>query len=182
MKKLIGLILFSLSLTISAAMVDGINFPDSVKVEGKELHLNGVGIRKATFLKVKVYYGGLYLEQKAKDPGVFLNTPAPKQIVMHFVRDVDAKKLREAFNEGMEAANINHTNFKAQMEKFNSFVDDVVKNDEFVISFLSDGVLFSSTKRKTNEKVAGADFSRALLSIWFNNARDEGLRSGLLGL
>lgn len=182
MTKFLSFLLLALSLNLSAATLDGITFSDTTKVDGKDLVLNGVGIRKATFLKVKVYYGGLYLEQKTKDPNAFLNTPAPKQIVMHFVRDVEAPKLTDAFNEGMEAANKNHATFKPQMDKLNSLVHDVVKNDQFIITFFNDGVLFTTTKKKTADKIMGADFSRALLSIWFNNARDEGLRSGLLGL
>lgn len=181
MVKLIGYFLFVFSLNLSAATLDNITFADNVKVEDKELVLNGIGIRKATFLKIKVYYGGLYLEQKIKDPNAFLATPAPKQIIMQFVREVEAKKLRDAFVEGMEAANKNHASFKAQMDKFNSYVTDVVKGDRFVITFLNDGVLFSA-KDKPSEKISGAEFSRALLSIWFINARDEGLRLGLLGL
>jgi len=181
MAKLIGYFLITLCFNLSAATLDGVTLADKVKVEGKELLLNGIGIRKATFLKIKVYYGGLYLEQKAKDPNAFLATSAPKQIVMQFVRDVEAKKLTDAFTEGMEAANNNHASFKAQMDKFNSSISDVVKGDQFVITFLNDGVLLS-VKGKVAEKIAGAEFSRALLSIWFINARDEGLRAGLLGL
>jgi hypothetical protein len=181
MKKLLYLFLVTLSLQLTAATLDSVTLPDSVKVEGKDLVLNGIGIRKATFLKVKVYYGGLYLEQKTKDPSAFLATPGPKQIIMHFVRDVDAKKLRDAFSEGMEAANKNHASFKTQMDKFNSYIVDVVKGDEFIIGFLADGVLFSA-KGKASEKILGADFSHALLNIWFTNARDTGLRAGLLGL
>jgi hypothetical protein len=182
MKKLIGFLLLTIGLnfSVSAAALDGINFADKVNVEGKELTLNGIGIRKATILKIKVYYGALYLESKTKDPSAFLNTATPKEIVMHFVRDVDAKKLRDAFVEGMEAANSNHETFKAPMAKFNSFVTDVVKNDLFVINFLTDGVVITA-KGKASEKIGNADFSRALLNIWFTNPRDEQLKSGLLG-
>jgi hypothetical protein len=180
MKKFFGFISLFFSLSLTAATLDGINFSDKVKVEGKELVLNGIGIRKATILKIKVYYGGLYLESKAKEPAAFLNTNSPKQIIMHFVREVDAKKLRDAFNEGMEAANSNYAAFKTQMDKFNSFIPDVVKNDLIAVTFLEDGVLVSA-KGKTSEKIGNSEFSRALLNIWFTNARDENLKSGLLG-
>jgi hypothetical protein len=181
MRKIIGLILFAISFNLTAATLDSVTFAEKVNVEGKELILNGIGIRKATFLKIKVYYGGLYLEQKTKDPAIFLATTAPKQIVMHFVRDVDAKKLRDAFTEGMEAANKNHASFKAPMDKFNSNIVDVVKNDLIIITFTNDGVSLN-IKGKQAEKIAGAEFSHALLNIWFTNPRDENLRNGLLGL
>jgi hypothetical protein len=181
MKTLIAFLITLVSLNVFSAELDGIKFDDKIKVDNKELVLNGIGIRKATILKIKVYYGALYLEAKSKDPSAFIATTSPKQITMHFVRDVDAKKLRDAFNEGMEAANKNHATYQQQMERFNSFVPDVVKNDLILVTFLSDGVVISA-KGKMSEKIGNGDFSRALLNIWFTNPRDENLKSGLLGL
>jgi hypothetical protein len=180
MAKIIGLILMVLSLTLNAATLDSITFADKVNVEGKDLILNGIGIRKATFLKIKVYYGALYLEQKTNDAAVFLSTAAPKQIVMHFVRDVGAKKLQDGFNEGMEASNKNHESFKAQMAKFNASIVDVIKDDLIIITFTNDGVLLN-VKGKQSEKIVNAEFSKALLRIWFIEPRDENLRNGLIG-
>ena len=181
MSKLLGSIfLLAFCLNLSAATLNNIAFDDKVSVEGKELVLNGIGIRKATILRIKVYYGALYLNVKSKDPSIFLASPAPKQIIMHFVHAVDAKKLRNAFTEGMEAANKNHVTFKLQMDKFNSYITDVAKDDLIVITFTIDSVLLS-VKGKPVEKIMGSDFSHALLSIWFINPRDEGLRDGLLG-
>ena len=181
MRKIIGLILLALSFNLAAATLDSVAFEDKVNVEGKDLVLNGIGIRKATFLKIKVYYGALYLEQKTKDQNSFLPTTAPKHIIMHFVREVEAKKLRDAFVEGMEAANKNHVALKTQLEKFNSFIDNVVKDDLIKITFTEEGVTLN-VKSKPAEKIAGKEFSHALLNIWFTNPRDENLRTGLLGL
>ncbi len=181
MKRLICSLILTLSVNLSAATLDGITFADKANIEGKELVLNGIGIRKATFLKIKVYYGALYLAAKNKEAASILASPSPKQIVMHFVREVDAKKLQDAFLEGMEAANKNPEALKASMDKFNANVPDVVKNDIMTITFLSDGVVMN-VKGKTLEKISGAEFSKALLNIWFTNARDENLRNGLLGL
>ncbi len=174
------LIFFILTFNASATTFDGVVFSDTVKVDGKDLVLNGIGIRKATFLKIKVYYGGLYLEKKTKDPSLFLNSTSPKQIIMQFVREVDAKKLRDGFIEGMEAANKNHDSLKSSLDKFNAQLTDVVKNDVITITFHTDGVVVN-VKGKISEKIMGADFSKALLNIWFTNPRDENLKLGLLG-
>jgi hypothetical protein len=175
-------LLFSLLSTQAySAEKDGISFLDKVSVDGKELVLNGIGIRKATIFKVKVYYGGLYLDQKTKDSAVFLNSAFPKQIIMNFVHDVEAKKLRNGFNEGLEAANKNYQQFSVSMEKFNSSLEDVAKGDKIIITFLQDGILVN-VKGKIKEKIVGSDFSKALLNIWFINPGDPGLRDGLLSL
>lgn len=181
MKRLISFILLGITLNLSATTLDGISFADKINVAGTDLVLNGIGIRKATFLNIKVYYGALYLDTKTKEPSSFLTSASPKQVIMHFVREVEAKKLKVAFSEGMEAANKNSETFKLQLEKFNSHIVDVVKGDLFVITFLNDGVILD-IKGQAKEKITGGDFSRALLNIWFTNPRDKDLKSGLLGL
>ena len=54
MKKLV-LFVFLLSLNLGAAEFAGVTIPDTKKVHGKDLVLNGIGMRRATFLNVKVY-------------------------------------------------------------------------------------------------------------------------------
>ena len=184
MKKILSvfLILDCISTLALAATLNGITLADKATVDGKELVLNGIGIRKATIFKVKVYYGGLYLEQKSKDAQSFLNTNGPKQITMHFVHDVDAKKIRSTFEEAFEAANKdNFAKLKSHLEKFNSNLPDLVSGDDMIITFTSTGVTLTA-KGKSFEKVPDGEFSHALLNIWFINPLDEGLKSGLLGL
>jgi hypothetical protein len=164
-----------------AALKDGIFFSDKVTVDGKDLVLNGIGIRRATIFKFKVYYGGLYIEHKSNDPASFLNSKSPKQIVMNFVRDVDSKKLKTGFSDGLEAANKNYHSFTLQMDKFNSSIEDLVKGDKIIITFLQDGLQLN-VKGKLKEKIIGGDFSQAVFNIWFINPGDSGLRDGLLSL
>jgi hypothetical protein len=180
MKNFIALFLFVISFNLLAAELEGIQFADKVKLDNKDLVLNGIGIRKATFLKIKVYYGALYLENKTKDPQTFLSSNSPKQIVMHFVREVDAKKIKETFSEGLEAANKNTASVKAQMDAFTAQLQDMNKGDILVINFSADGVT-PVIKGKVGTKVASAEFSHALLNIWFVNPKDENLKNGLLG-
>src|SRR5215475_436626 len=79
-------------------------FPGSVKSGDAVLQLNGLGIWKATLLAVKVYVAGLYVPQKLNDAGQILGTNGPWQLVLRFVRNVDASDIRDAFKEGFENA------------------------------------------------------------------------------
>ena len=45
----------------------GVSLPEKATVEGRTLILNGMGLRKATWLRVKVSVAGLYLEEKSLD-------------------------------------------------------------------------------------------------------------------
>jgi hypothetical protein len=164
-----------------ATTVDSINFEDKVNVAGKDLVINGVGIRKATFLKIKVYYGALYLTQKANNSSAFLGTADPKQIVMHFVRDVDAKDLKKTYKEAFEGAN--KETYKSMLptfEAFNTNFTDVKKGEVMTFTFLPDGVVLTIVG-KIFPKAGDANFSRAILNMWFINPLDEGLTKGLLG-
>jgi len=62
LRKISVILLFSLFVSITqAADLDGVTLPDTMQLDGSELVLNGMGTRKATMFKVKVYVMGLYL-------------------------------------------------------------------------------------------------------------------------
>ena len=86
--------------TASAAELAGITMPESMSIGEKTLVLNGLGLREATFLKFDVFVGGLYLEQKTHDPDEVIQSQQTKQLLMHFVRNVDAEDLRKAWTKG----------------------------------------------------------------------------------
>src|ERR1700731_174177 len=71
-----------------------ISFPGHVQVNGNELKLNGLGVRKATFLKVNVYVAALYVVQPQRDPKPLIESDTPQQLVLHFVRNVGVEDLR----------------------------------------------------------------------------------------
>ena len=56
-----------ISLNLYSATQNKVTMPDTISIKGADLVLNGLGTRKATWLRVKVYVGGLYLEKKSKD-------------------------------------------------------------------------------------------------------------------
>jgi hypothetical protein len=74
------------------------NFTQELKVDDKKLSLLGVGTRKATIFKVKVYDAALYVEDKAK---VDASDDTVKVVRMEFLRDVGADDVRKAWEEGL---------------------------------------------------------------------------------
>lgn len=174
-------ILFLLSLNLQAATLNKVTMPDTISAKGKELVLNGLGTRKATWLRVKVYIGGLFLEKKSKDSNQILNSKGVKYLRMHFVRDVKKEKLVNGWNDAFKAAVKDLPRIQTRINELNALMGDVKKNQEIVLTFTDQGVDvdFANLKRGT---IKGGDFSKDLLSVWFINATDEGLRDGLLGL
>lgn len=160
----------------------GVKVADTFNLEGKDLVLNGVGIRRATFLNIKVYVGGLYLQKKSKDVQEVLQMPMPKYISMQFVRDVEKESLTDAWTEGFEAAvpEAKRKDMTEYLKTFNEHMGNIEKGQAILVSFLEKGVIVSFNGKKS-PIIGNADFSKALFSIWFVNARDEELRDELLG-
>ena len=75
-----------------AAELAGVTLPDTRVVDGKPLLLNGIGLRTYSFLGIKIYVAGLYLPQRSDSAEAILNSPEPKLLEIHFLRDVDAEK------------------------------------------------------------------------------------------
>ncbi len=177
---ILSLFIFS-SLSFAAKKAD-VELPDTMNLEGKELLLNGIGIRRATIFNVKVYVGGLYVLKKSQDPKVIIEQENPKHITMTFVRDVDADDLQDGWLEGFKAA-VSEAERKSLMEAFNKFnatMKDIEEGESILINFLDKGVQVS-VKGQKHPFIGNKTFSKALLSIWFLNARDERLRDELLG-
>ena len=86
LRRLLGipclLLLSALSLasTSIAATVADVTVADEATVGGQKLVLNGVGVREATMLKVKVYVMGLYLPEKSQDAEAIIASDGNKRI------------------------------------------------------------------------------------------------------
>ena len=187
MRRAAIVVAFSLGLALSnaarGASCNTVNFPDSVKLGNADLVLNGLGIREATIFDVKVYVAGLYLPQKATDPGQILGADRPWRLELRFVRDVGASDIRNAWQEGFEksasdkiAALQSRINaLKAAMTEFKVGQSLVFSNDP------ATGVTVD-VNGAVGPPLAGADFATALLAIWLGaKPPNAELKSGLLG-
>ena len=161
----------------------GVTAPDSAKVSGADLALNGMGIRKATMLKVKVYVASLYLPEKSNDAAHILGADPPWQLVLNFVHDVDASDMHDAFDEGFKkAAGSKLAALNERIETLKAAMVDFKKGH--ALTFTNDpakGVAVD-VNGAGGPEIQGADFSIALLSIWIGaEPPNEDLKAGLLG-
>ena len=160
------------------------SFSDSVKAGGADLLLNGLGIRKATFLAVKVYVAGLYLPKKSGDAGKIIGANQPWQLVLRFVHDVDASDMRDAFEEGFKKnAGDKLAALHPHIEALNARLVDDFKVGQY-LSFTNDAAkgVTVDVNGAGGAAIVGADFASALLSIWIGHEPPNGdLKSGLLG-
>lgn len=102
----------------------GLEFQDSVSAGGAEPVLNGLGLRKATFLNVKVNVAGLCLPQKSSDAGQILGSGQDWRLALSFLRDVDAADMQEAFAEGFEGTGADLAPLQARIDAFEGMLVD----------------------------------------------------------
>ena len=105
LRSLAGAALLALvAAPLTAAECIGVSLPDRLEVPGQQpLALTGMGVRKATLFKVKVYAAGLYLAEQSSNARAIIDQDRARHLTLHFVRDVDADDIREAWQEGFAA-------------------------------------------------------------------------------
>jgi len=172
-----------LAVTLSAAgELAGISMPDTITVEGKELVLNGMGLREKMW--IDVYVAGLYLEGPSDDAQKILDSDQAKYIRMHFLyKKVTAKKLVGAWNDGLKNnAGSQMDELKSGLEELNSWMADVVKGDEMVFSSIPGKGLGVEVKGEQMGVIEDEAFSKAFWTIFIGEKPPtDKLKQGLLG-
>lgn len=166
-----------------AASRAGVSLPDTQEVGGKTLVLNGLGIRQATVLNFNVYVAGLYLEKKTGDAKAIIDSDAPKQILMHFIRDVSADDIREAYDEGFEKnAGGKLGAIEARVKKLNGWMADMKKGDRMSITYVPGKGTTVNIRGKDQGTIEGADFAKVMFAIFFGSEPpNSDLKEGMLG-
>ena len=166
----------------SAAEISGVKLPDQVTVQGKTLKLNGLGLRQATFLKFNAYAGGLYLENLMHDAEAIANSEQAKSIEIVFMRDVSAKQMADAFQEGFDKNCIaGCAELKPNIPKLQGLLKDMKKGEALAFHFLNDGVEVIIRGQKAG-KVGDKAFSHQLIRVWIGkNPPNPELKEGLVG-
>lgn len=166
-----------------ASKKEGVTMADQANVAGKTLVLNGMGVREATVFNVNVYVAGLYLEQKSSDPSAILGSAGAKQLVMHFVRDVERADLVDAFDSGFEkTAGRAAKALAPRVAQLNGWMTDMKVGDRMVLTEVPGAGIEVTIRGKKVGTIPGADFARAFWAIFIGpEPPNAGLKSGLLG-
>ena len=170
------------SATVFAAEISGVKLPDQVTMGGTSLKLNGAGLRQATILKINAYAAGLYLETPGHDGDAIANSDQLKSIEMVFMRDVSAKQMADAFQEGFDKNCVaGCAELKPNIGKLQGLLKDMKKGETMAYHFLADGVEVMIRGQKVG-KVGDKAFSHQLIRVWIGKTPPNAeLKEGLLG-
>ena len=165
--------------------VEGVKVAETATVEGRNLKLNGAGVRvkNILFVGVNVYVAGLYLETPSNDPDKIISSDGIRRVSMTMLRDLDRKSMVDAVREGFEK------NSKAEMPKLKERLDrflgemknDFKKGDSFVINYVpGKGTFIAGGGERI--VIEGKDFADALFSLWLGrHPVDDNLKRAMLG-
>ena len=182
---LFALSMLAASLTVDAAEVSGVKIDDKTSLGGKELVLNGAGLR--TRLIIKVYVAALYLPQKASTAQAALAKDEPRRMAMLLQRDVNYEQLLEAMRAGLAENNSQSEldAIKPQVDQFVKIFASVgeVKNGQVIwIDYTPEEGTQVLVDGKSKGAIVGQAFNRALMRVWLgDNPVQESLKKALLG-
>ena len=188
MRRSLPVVLVSVIMALSVGAVSGkecqgVNFPEQTQVQASPLTLNGLGLRQAMMLKVNVYVAALYVAQQSTDANAILASNTPKQLVLHFVRDVDGADLKKAWEEGFaNNAKAQLPALKERIEQLKGWMVHMQSGQQLTFTHKPGAGIEVNVHGKVQGTVEGDDFARAFLSIWLGpQPPNPGLKAGLLG-
>ncbi|MDQ2979702.1 MAG: chalcone isomerase family protein [Acidobacteriota bacterium] len=176
-----GLLLLGLAAVASAGVVAGVTMTETMGVEGKNLKLNGMGLR--TKVVFKVYVAGLYLETPSKDAAAIISTDQVKSIRLSIMRSLKGSQVSEAIEEGFEKnSKAQMPALKARLDKLASMLPNVEKGDDILLTYAPGKGTVVTVKGAEKGVIEGKDFADALFSVWLGaHPVQEDLKKALLG-
>jgi Chalcone isomerase-like len=166
-----------------AAEVGGVKLPDKMTVDGKDLVLNGAGIR--TRLMFKVYVGSLYLPAKA-DTLAGVLAAEPRRVQLNLLRDLSADDLAGALADGIRDTSTAEqvAAVKTQIDQLLSIMKSIgqVKTGDVVTMDFAGGQTRVGHAGQAKGSIEGEAFNAALMRIWLADKPVQAdLKKAMLG-
>jgi len=184
MRYLVSLSAFLWAVSGLAMQLHGVEMIDQLQLGEHKLQLNGMGLREATIFNFPVYVSGLYLEKPSHNPSEILKSDQMKRVQLHFVRDVDAKDIRHAWDDAFRKnSGGDLESLRAPLEKLQALVSDMKKGEAIGINIYPERVDISKNARRIGSVEVSRRFGEVLLASWLGpEPPNEELKVGMLGL
>lgn len=186
-KTLLSVAVMAAALGNAAASVDvaGVKYEDSVQVAGKELALNGAGVRTKFF--IKAYTAGLYLQSKEPTADGVMKAAGPRRMRLVMLRDTSSDTFGTAFMDGLNSnvSKEDKTKIVAQISKFGETfaqIDTLKKGDTLDTDWIPGvGSQTYLNGKKIGEALPDIVFYNSVLRIWLGDKPvDTSLKTKLL--
>lgn len=172
-----------LILPADATVIEGVDVPDYVVVDGKKIPLYRTALRKA--MGFKIYLSAFYLEQKPASVQAVIDGENPSLLRMHYAyMSIPYKLFTDGIKDYFQKAlgsdyGGQEIGFKQYLAAYNR---PIVKGDIVEVSFAKSRGIAFVLSGKTNAIIPGIGFKKALHSAWFGEkSPDPTFRKDLLG-
>jgi long-chain acyl-CoA synthetase len=161
------MLLATFGISVMAAEIAGVKLEDKATVAGKELVLNGAGLRTRAIFKV--YAAGLYVPAKTTDVATVLGAPA-RRVQLTLLRTLSADQLVEALNDGLKENNSEAelAAIKPQVAELASIMrsfKEAREKDVITLDY-ADGTTRIGLNGDAKGTIQGDAFNKALLKVW----------------
>ncbi len=165
-----GLTLFAIVLSVCcvahAAVLDGIQLPETLEADGRTLQLNGYGLRTYSLLGIHIYVAALYLEHPSTDAEVIIRSPETKLLVVRFERNISADASRKAWREGLENNCVAPCRLDADdLERFLAEMPAMHDGDNYTLLFTSHGAIITVSGQQIGV-ISRPEFAAAMLATF----------------
>ena len=168
-----------------AAEVSGIKYADSLKVGGKDLQLNGLGVRNK--MMFKVYATGLYLQDKKSTVEEVFAAEGPRRLRLVLMRDVSSESFGESFMSGINnnSEGKDKTRIVSQLGTFGEMfagIPGLKKGDVLDLDYIpGTGTVCTLNGKQVGEPIPDLAVYNAIMRIWLGNKpADASLKPKLL--
>lgn len=159
----------------------GVNMPESVEVQGIQLQLNGMGLRKKWVFKV--YVAGLYLESPSRDAATIIQSKQIKRIEIQMLRDLSNARVTNGIERGFKKnAEDKLPALREKLDRLYAHVSDFRRGQKLTVTYVpGKGTMVRNSDGK-EILIEGRDFAEAMFSVWLGKSPvDRSLKRGLLG-
>jgi hypothetical protein len=167
----------------AGATIAGVSLPGRIELEKQSLVLNGAALRRIAL--IKIYVAGLYLPQKQNQPDAILSSDEPRSLVMHFLKDVDAKRLCEGWDSSLSENTPDPSpELMQQFEILCGWMESAKDNERLAFRYVPGQGTTVEIHGKVKGPMAGKEFADALFRTWLGPRAlpGEEFKQALLGI
>jgi hypothetical protein len=166
---------------VQAREVSGVTMPEAAWVEGRDLRLNGMGVRREKVL-FKAYVIAFYLEAPTTEARIAIHTDEARRVVITMLRDVGREVFAQAIESGvMRNSGPAIATLRVRLDLLEQAVPDLRKGDVLDLTWVPGaGTLVRGQGRALT--ISGKDFADALFAVWLGpKPVEDALKRALLG-
>ena len=156
-----------------AREIEGVEFPERIEVGDTPLNLNAVGLLRYMYV-FKAYVAGLYLGPDVRPSQILDDTP--KRLAITYFYPIAREDFVSSTAEAIRK-NVGNAGFEALAESiasFNALYKSVEPGDRYELTYLPGTGTELSLNGTALGTIEGAEFARAVFSIWFGDAAIDG--------